>query len=187
MEDEGREMMKYKVGDKTLLGEITYIDSNDKDGLPYVIDDGEGYRECFSEKQIDKIIIRPKRNIDHIIELWERGKTGEALEFFRDCSKFFHMYEDLTEVMSPYIEPSKYPQLTPEEIKALKLAKACGFGWIRFNGQLTQLCEPALFRFEDAWINLCDIPAMNALSTPRRTFPLRQDPMSINDLLKDEV
>ena len=109
--------MKYKVGDKTLLGEITRAEN--LGFTEYLVDD-----RWYSEDQIDAIIIKPKRNIDHLADLWEMD-SGAAYKFWKDSSR----------MNSVCTEPSKPPQLTPEELKALKLARDCGFNWIYKNIQ----------------------------------------------------
>ena len=174
--------MKYKVGDKTLLGEIESAIQDDVD-CPYFITT-ESDVVWLTESEIDTIIIKPKRNIDHLAELWEMD-SGAAYKFWKDNSRMNSVcYEDVAFMLAPYTEPSKPPQLTPEEIKALKLARDCGFNWI------TKVCS------KEAWlsdINVEDDP----LSASAKWIPslavlngakwLTEEPMSINELLKDEV
>ena len=108
--------MKHKVGDKTILGEITRI-SEIVDN-PYIVKN-EGFSHYFSESEIDAIVIKPKRNIDHLIELIEARKKEEAVSFIDNCQQstswsfWLHMLDE-------YVEPRKYPVLTPEEFKAIK-------------------------------------------------------------------
>lgn len=77
-----------------------------------------------------------------------------------------------------YAEPVR---ITPEERKALELAKACGFEWIRFHENFAKLSED---EFCAAWVEVCDIPAMMALAKPHRKFELTETPVSIDELLK---
>jgi hypothetical protein len=112
--------MKYKVGDKTLLGEIIEIDKLSTN--PYVVK-VEGRKHWLTESEIGKIIIKPKRNIDHLIELWENGKPDKACAFVYDNfsrQNAKRIYELTIDLFKPYIEPRKYPILTPEELKAAK-------------------------------------------------------------------
>ena len=108
--------MKHKVGDKTILGEITRI-SEIVDN-PYIVKN-EGFSHYFSESEIDAIVIKPKRNIDHLIELIEARKKEEAVSFITDMWQstswlfWLHMLDE-------YAAPRKYPVLTPEELKAVK-------------------------------------------------------------------
>jgi hypothetical protein len=139
--------MKYKVGDKTLLGEIVNIDNYDT-RCPYGIESMFG---CFwfSESEIDKIIIKPKRNIDKIMELWDEGNHKDAAEIFHSC-KGFTTYEDIVELRKLYIEPPKYPQLTPEELKAVKWLVDGGFdGMHRSETNVwVRDCARTLFRVD---------------------------------------
>ena len=48
--------MKYKVGDKTLLGEIVSIVMSVVDNRYYMIKDGNGDRLLLNESQVDKIV-----------------------------------------------------------------------------------------------------------------------------------
>ena len=124
--------MKYNVGDKTLLGEITNIGSR---GFccPYAINI-KYQTTWFAESEIDKIIIRPKRNIDKIMELWDEGQHDDAVEILRKCLRFTS-YEDIVELRKLYSEPSKYPKLTPDELKAVKWLADGGFETIYKCGQ----------------------------------------------------
>jgi hypothetical protein len=185
MRDEGRERMKYKAGDKTLLGEITYVDEGDM-RLTYMIKTRDShFKAWFTESEIDKIIIKPKRNIDRIIELWESGKRHDAEDLYANLvDKTGSLASDVLVLLDSYIEPSKYPKLTPDERKALELAKACGFAWIRHKGY-TQLSSHGHGSYD--WLNLDYIPALNILAERNRLFKLTEKPVSIDELLKDEV
>jgi len=113
--------MKYKVGDKTLLGEITYASENSS--IPYKIRADESYWVWLEEEQIDKIIIKPKRNVDHIIELLEDGKEEQARKFYNELvplSEGYAVADEIYYFLKPYTEPSKYPELTPDELQAVK-------------------------------------------------------------------
>jgi len=113
--------MKYKVGDKTLLGEIIYVSENSR--VPYKIQTLDGYGVGLEEEHIDKIIIKPKRNIDHIIELLEDGKEEQARKFYNELvplSEGYAVADEIYYFLKPYAEPSKYPKLTPDELKAVK-------------------------------------------------------------------
>lgn len=119
--------MKYKVGDKTLLGEIIEIDKLSTN--PYVVK-VEEWRHWFTESEIDKIICKPKRNIDHLIELIESEKGADAVAFIDDCRQatswlfWIHMLDE-------YSKPSRYSKLTPDELKAVKWLVEGGFNTIR--------------------------------------------------------
>jgi hypothetical protein len=115
--------MKYKVGDKTLLGEIDEIDTTADVIFPYKIrNDITRRRKWFAESEIDAIIIKPKRNIDHLIELWDGGKADKACRFMYDNIEWNKrsLYDVMFELFKPYTEPREYPILTPEELKAVK-------------------------------------------------------------------
>ena len=113
--------MKYKVGDKTLLGEIDRYEEN----------------SCYccrvenkwwlTEPDVDKIISKPKRNIDHVIELWDEGKRKDAVNYFYNCARFSSAWEDIAILGELYIEPSKDPKLTPQELKAIKWLSDGGY------------------------------------------------------------
>lgn len=167
--------MKYKVGDKTLLGEIVTASMG---SFPYLVDG----RWRFTESEIDKIIIKPKRNIDHVIELWDEGKRKDAVNYFYNCARFSSAWEDIAILGEVYIEPSKDPKLTPEEIKALKLARDCGFNWIYKNIQGNIMLQEYSCggRSMFAWC----APAFSTILTLEN---MNEEPMSINELLKDEV
>ena len=162
--------MKYKVGDKTLLGEIDRYEEN----------------SCYccrvenkwwlTEPDVDKIIIKPKRNIDHLAELWEMD-SGAAYKFWKDNSRMNSVcYEDVAFMLAPYTEPSKYPQLTPEEIKALKLARDCGFKFIQRDGSLWVSPTGKTM----SWVGVQWIPSLDGLL---RSNWITHEPMSINELL----
>jgi len=165
--------MKYKVGDKTLLGEIVTASMG---SFPYLVDG----RWRFTESEIDKIIIKPKRNIDHLAELREMD-SGAAYKFWKDNSRMNPVcYEDVAFMLAPYTEPSKHPQLTPEEIKALKLARDCGFNLIQC--ECTKWVSPT--GKEHSWVGVQWIPSLCVLN---HSNWITEEPMSIDELLKDEV
>ena len=122
--------MKHKVGDKTILGEITRI-SEIVDN-PYIVKN-EGFSHYFSESEIDAIVIKPKRNIDKMMELWDKGLHDDAVEILRACLRFTS-YEDIVELRKPYIEPRKYPVLTAEELKAVKWLVEGGYETLAKGG-----------------------------------------------------
>ena len=170
-------MMKYKVGDKTLLGEITYASENSS--IPYKIRADESYWVWLEEEQIDKIIIKPKRNVDHIIELLEDGKEEQARKFYNELvplSEGYAVADEIYYFLKPYTEPSKHPQLTPEEIKALKLARDCGFNLIQCD--CTMWVSPT--GKEHSWVGVQWIPSLCVLN---RSNWITEGPMSINELL----
>jgi len=162
--------MKYEVGEKTLLGEIEKIEGYSDLLYRYQVDDN-----WFSESEIDKIIIKPKRNIDHLADLWDNGEINKAVEFFNEIileSKI----AVIENVFAPYTEPSKYPQLTPEEIKALKLARDCGFNLIHRDGSLWVSPTGKTM----SWVGVQWIPSLDGLL---RSNWITHEPMSINELL----
>jgi len=145
--------MKYKVGDKTLLGEIVTASMG---SFPYLVDG----RWRFTESEIDKIIIKPKRNIDHIIELWESGKRHDAEDLYANLvDKSDSMAGDVLVLLDSYTEPSKYPQLTPDELKVVKWLMEGGYKEMCRNG--TNIS----FRANDFWFcpNSSDFPMLKAL------------------------
>jgi hypothetical protein len=173
--------MKYKAGDETLLGKIVTASMG---SFPYLVDG----RWRFTESEIDKIIIKPKRNIDHLAELREMD-SGAAYKFWKDNSRMNPVcYEDVAFMLAPYTEPSKHPQLTPEEIKALKLARELGFTDIK-GSSFGTLNPNAMLSFPEGRLlgkGFCTnyIPAFFCLNNPEW---LTDDYTSINELLKDEV
>ena len=161
--------MKYKVGDKTLLGEIVTASMG---SFPYLVDG----RWRFTESEIDKIIIKPKRNIDHLAELREMD-SGAAYKFWKDNSRMNPVcYEDVAFMLAPHTEQSKYTKLTPEEIKALKLARDCGFNFI--SKRVKQSTHIIIQK--DDWIYAENIPAFEILD---KSTWITEEPMSINELL----
>ena len=127
--------MKYKAGDKTLLGEIT--DRYQKiagDWLYYIGGRLDG--SWYTESEIDAIIIKPKRKIDHLIELWEAHREEDArkefLKIIYNASMGAEDGDEIYELMKPYTEPSRYPKLTPEELRAVKWLVDGGFTEIYF-------------------------------------------------------
>lgn len=107
--------MKYTKGTPTLLGKIEQASECGQD--LYTVKSSVYHR--FTESEIDAIVIKPKRNIDKMMELWDMGLHDDAVEILRTCLRFTS-YEDIVELRKPYIEPRKYPVLTPEELKAVK-------------------------------------------------------------------
>jgi len=107
--------MKYTKGTPTIIGPIEKI--NDGARVPYMVKTFDCH--WFTESEIDAIVIKPKRNIDHLIELIEAKKRKEAVSFITDrwqstsWSFWLHMLDE-------YTEPRKYPVLTPDEPKAVK-------------------------------------------------------------------
>ena len=169
--------MKYKVGDKTLLGEIDRCEENSC--YCYRVEN-----KCWlAELDIDKIIIKPKRNIDHIIELLEDGKEEQARKFYNELvplSEGYAVADEIYYFLKPYAEPSKYPQLTPEEIKALKLARDCGFNSVSMpNAKIARINIS-----QDDYIYAENIPSFTVLN---ESTWIARTPMSISELLKDEV
>ena len=160
--------MKYKVGDETLLGEIVTASMG---SFPYLVDG----RWRFTESEIDKIIIKPKRNIDHLADLWDNGEINKAVEFFNEVileSKI----AVIENVFAPYTEQSKYPKLTPEEIKALKLARDCGFNSVSMpNAKIARINIS-----QDDYIYAENIPSFTVLN---ESTWIARTPMSINELL----
>ena len=131
--------MKYKLGDKTLLGEI---DDVYKSFTTY------SYRirtDCgsnwFTESEIDKIAIKPKRNIDHLIELIEARKRDEAIEFIDYDHERNAPWNNLITLLCPYIEPRKYPVLTAEELKAVRWLVEGGYETLTKGGCDYVLCK----------------------------------------------
>lgn len=176
--------MKYKVGDKTLFGKITDTDKK-ASRYPYRV-------ECrlqtlwLTESEIDKIIIKPKRNIDHIIELWESGKKDEAADLYEKCVDLSAGYErgdDVCVLIAPYAEPSKYHKLTPDELKALELAKECGFKWVCRICDFISIGETEDGAYVEDGIRSSWIPALKILDD---TDWIPEKPMSIDSLLKGE-
>jgi len=174
--------MKYKVGDKTLLGEIDRCEENSC--YCYRVEN-----KCWlAELDIDKIIIKPKRNIDHIIELLEDGKEEQARKFYNELvplSEGYAVADEIYYFLKPYTEPSKHPQLTPEEIKALKLARDCGFADISRSSETDYTI---LFNYANYGMDYClcahEVPSFSVLCDANWINGKGQ---SISELLKDEV
>ena len=119
--------MKYKVGTPTLLGEIIWAD---EETFMYTISMKQGMFSStmsMSEFWIDKIICKPKRNIDHLIELIEAKKREEAVAFIDYGHNRSAPWSNLIALLQPYIEPRKYPVLTPDELKAVKWLAEGGY------------------------------------------------------------
>lgn len=171
--------MKYKVGDKTLFGKITDTDKK-ASRYPYRV-------ECrlqtlwLTEAEIDKIIIKPKRNIDHIIELLEDGKEEAARKFYNDLvplSDGYAVADEIYYFLKPYTEPIK---LTAEERKALELARECGYDLLWYDACFLW----AHVRGEDeAKVADDDFPPLRAL---KGLFPRATNPTSIDSLLEGTI
>ena len=68
----------------------------------------------LAEFDIDKIIIKPKRNIDHVIELWDEGKRKDAVNYFYNCARFSSAWEDIA-ILGNYISNrQKTPNSRPK-------------------------------------------------------------------------
>jgi hypothetical protein len=104
-------------------------------------------------------------------------------------SEGYAVADEIYYFLKPYTEPSKHPQLTPEEIKALKLARDCGFSEIRCGGELelTEVRAVNDDRCHSDWVLAYKIPALENLTQGRRSFQITSNPMSISELLNDEV
>ena len=166
--------MKYKVGDKTLLGEIVTASMG---SFPYLVDG----RWRFTESEIDAIIIKPKRNVDHIIELLSDGQIEEANEFLARKGLDITIKSRVTAsvLLNTYTEPLKYPKLTPDELRAVKWLVEGGFDgmhrpetnvWVRD-------CARTLFRVDT-------MPTTKCLSNSQW---ITSEPINLKELLKDEV
>lgn len=171
--------MKYKVGDKTLLGEIINADDGDT-RYPYSISVTFG-KFWFAESEIDKIIIKPKRNIDHIIELLEDGKEEAARKFYNDLvplSEGYAVADEIYYFLKPYTSPIK---LTAEERKALELAKACGYDLLWYDD--CYLWAHVRGEYE-AKVADDEFPPLRAL---KGLFPRATNPTSIDSLLEGTI
>lgn len=129
--------MKYKVGDKTVLGEIINVDEMRLHGLPYCVRLSRATDTYIwlTEPEIDAIIVKPKRNIDHLIELWQAHREEDArrgyLAIIYNTSIYAEDGDEIYELMKPYVEPSKYPKLTPEEEMAVMWLQGVGYTEIK--------------------------------------------------------
>lgn len=147
--------MKYKVGDKTLLGEIEKV--NEGMSIPYMIHAGD-YR-WFAESEIDAIICKPKRNIDHLIELIDKKKGADAVAFIDECRQatswlfWIHMLDE-------YSEPSRYPKLTSEELKAVRWLVDGGFKTIRNYNTWVETSHS-----DDLWLDVKILPTAHCLES----------------------
>ena len=126
-------------------------------------------------------------NSSYYIYLTEGGvcnQIGEHEEII--ISNLYH----LADVWELYTEPLK---LTPEEIKALKLARDCGFRWIhnhvdawsdsnQYEAWLTKEKYASHSDHQDCCARW--IPSLAILNS---ASCLTEEPMSISELLKDEV
>lgn len=154
--------MKYTKGTPTALGPIVAVDEFSAT-MQYKIETRQN-KVWLSESEIDAIVIKPKRNIDHLIELIEARKKEEAVSFITDrwqsTSWLFWLH-----MLDEYIAPRKYPVLTPEELKAVKWLVEGGFktiqrcmgGWATVakseNGSVaTEALPVASFLNSVAWI-----------------------------------
>jgi hypothetical protein len=83
--------------------------------------------------------------------------------------------------------------LTPEEIKALKLARDCGFNWIHNHADAWSDSNQY-----EAWLTKekyasdsnnqdCCVRWIPSLAILNGALCLTEEPMSISELLKDEV
>ena len=124
--------MKYKVGDMTLLGVINDVDKSCTTH-PYKICSDYGLH-LFTELETDKIVIKPNRNIDHLIELIEARKRDEAIEFIDYNHEWNAPWNNLITLLCPYIKPRKYPVLTAEELKAVKWLVEGGYETLAKGG-----------------------------------------------------
>lgn len=128
--------MKYTKGTQTLLGPIVAVEKY-PNVKPYKITTSQDL-VWLTESEIDKIVVKPKRNIDHLIELWESEKFNEACGFICDSlgwSNSKMLYDFTFDFFKPYIEPRKYPVLTPDELKTVKWLVDRGFETI-FRGRV---------------------------------------------------
>jgi len=81
-----------------------------------------------------------------------------------------------------YTEPLK---LTPEEIKALKLARDCGFDVIFKNVYLRVCVKSQALGMSNVVCDTCFVPNLTVLG--KSSWVSTETHMSINELLKDEV
>ena len=166
--------MKYKLGDKTLLGEI---DDVDKSFTTYSYRIRTDYgSNWFSESEIDKIICKPKRNIDKVIEYFEEGKFDESKELFDDNFARYCYKDQIASLISPYIEPRKYPVLTPEELKAVKWLVEGGFNTIRNYKTWVETSHS-----DDLWLDVKILPTAHCLES---SAWITETPIDLKELLE---
>ncbi len=91
------------------------------------------------------------------------------------------LYALVDDTWELYAEPLK---LTPEEIKALKLARDCGFKFIQRDGSLWVSPTGKTMSWVGVHMLYMWIPSLDGLL---RSNWITHEPMSINELLKDEV
>jgi len=114
--------------------------------------------------------------------VWKKGAYLMACQDGMICNE----KGSITEIASCNISTNKWEiyteplKLTPEEIKALKLARDCGFNLIQCDG--TMWVSPT--GKEHSWVGVQWIPSLCVLN---RSNWITEGPMSINELLKDEV
>jgi hypothetical protein len=163
--------MKYKVGDMTLLGEIEKV--SEGMSVPYMVKTNDCH--WFSESEIDAIIVKPKRNIDHLIELIDKKKGEDAVAFIDDCRQatlwlfWIHMLDE-------YSEPSRYPKLTPDELKAVR--------WLVEGGYRAAKRFPtrvALQYVDDGWMWAQLAPIAHCLES---SAWITETPINLEELLE---
>lgn len=164
--------MKYKVGDKTLLGDIEKV--SEGMSVPYMVKTNDCH--WFSESEIDAIIIKPKRNIDKMMELWDKGLHDDAVEILRACLRFTS-YEDIVELRKPYIEPRKYPVLTAEELKAVRWLVEGGYTFIQ--NHKSQFVEVSYGT--GVWFGIEWIPITKCI---RNSAWITETPIDLKELLE---
>ena len=170
--------MKYTKGTPTLLGKIEEVDTSCT-SMPYLVNRDDTVGHWFTESEIDAIVINPKRNIDHLIELIEAKKREEAVEFYktfeRKCYKGAQ-WSILSLLVEPYIEPRKYPVLTPEELKAVKWLVEGGFKTIRNYNTWVETAHS-----DDIWLGVNVPPLAKRL---QNSTWLTETPINLKELLE---
>ena len=169
--------MKYKVGTPTILGKIYTLRTGNEVLFPYRIRNSvTGGCRWFAESEIDAIVIKPKRNIDHLIELIEARKKEEAVSFIDNCQQstswlfWLHMLDE-------YAAPRKYPVLTPEELKAVKWLVEGGFTRLKRINGIWEMAES-----EEAYLYLTSfMPTAKCL---RDVAWLTETPINLKELLE---
>jgi len=99
--------MKYTKGTPTLLGKIEEVDTSCT-SMPYLVNRIIAVGYWFTESEIDAIVINPKRNIDHLIELWDGGKEYESASFMAD---FVNGNGSTTKMMQTLMKPYTEPRI----------------------------------------------------------------------------